>query len=405
MDAARHALSHPSLLGVKTFAHTWPMPTSRRTAAPFPARCLALACAAALLAACAAPGPQQEPPRSQDTAPAAVRIAERYVVGDLGKEELDSLATWAAPDGRTWLIASGKATDRLSVFDADTGAHLRTVGGPGRAAGQFDRPNGVAVLQAGKQALLFVVERDNHRVQVFGLPDFAPLAVFGAGRLRSPYGIWVHAPTPGRIDAYVTDSFMYGERFDVVPPLPELVQRVRRFRLALDEGRIDAQDAGDFGDTSEAGALRLVESLAGDPAHGRLLIADEATGPAPRRSNLREYTLDGRFTGRSLPEGSFDAEAEGIALWSCGGDTGYWVAVDQLFPLTRFHLFDRKTLRWHATWQGRTTANTDGIALHTAPTRAFPHGALFAVHQDKAIAAFDLGDVARALRLAPGCTP
>ena len=30
---------------------------------------------------------------------------------------------------------------------------------------------------------------------------------------------------------------------------------------------------------------------------------------------------------------SFGAEAEGIALWSCPGGSGYWVAVDQLMPL------------------------------------------------------------------------
>src|SRR5690606_1860314 len=150
---------------------------------------------------------------------------------------------------------------------------------------------------------------------------------------------------------------------------------------------------GSFGDTSEAGALHMVESLAGDPANDRLLVADESTHARDRRSNLREYTLAGRYTGRSLPEGSFDAEAEGVALWACG-DRGYWIAVDQLTPLTRFHLFDRRTLAWRGTWSGRVTADTDGIALHPEPTRAFPHGALFAVDQDKAVAAFDLRDVA-----------
>lgn len=363
----------------------------------------AFALLSCLLAACAATPTNPPLPPAADPGVQAVQIAERYVAGDLGEEELDSLATWAAPDGRTWLLASGKSTDRLSVFDADTGAHLRTVGGPGKAPGQFDRPNGVAVLEHAGRALLFVVERDNHRVQVLSLPDFKPLAIFGEKRLRSPYGIWVHATAPGKVDAYVTDSFMYGERYDVVPPLAELSQRVRRFRLELGADGITATDAGDFGDTTEAGALRMVESLAGDPANQRLLVADEATGPAPRRSNLREYTLAGRYTGRSLPEGSFDAEAEGIALWTCGDGGGYWVAVDQLFPLTRFHLFDRRTLQWRATWHGKTTANTDGIALQASPTRAFPHGALFAVHQDRAIAAFDLGEVARALQLEPGC--
>lgn len=358
---------------------------------------------AAALAACAATGPTPSAPAAAKGGLTATQVPERYVVGDLGKEELDSLASWTTPEGATWLIASGKATDRLSVFDADTGKHLRTVGGPGKAPGQFDRPNGVAVLEDGERALLFVVERDNHRVQVLGLPDFKPLAVFGAERLRSPYGIWLHSTAPGAVEAYVTDSFMYGERYDVVPPLAELGQRVRRFRLTLGEEGISAADAGDFGDTTEAGALRMVESLAGDPANDRLLVADEATGPAPRHSNLREYTLAGRYTGRSLPEGSFDAEAEGIALWSCADGSGYWVAVDQLFPLTRFHLFDRRTLQWRATWKGTTTANTDGITLHAAPTRAFPQGVLFAVHQDRAIAAFDLGEVARALKLDPGC--
>jgi 3-phytase len=33
----------------------------------------------------------------------------------------------------------------------------------------------------------------------------------------------------------------------------------------------------------------------------------------------------------------------------------------------------------------------------------FPGGALFAVHDDKAVTAFDLRDVAQALRLPPGC--
>jgi 3-phytase len=391
---------HSKLHGAAGFAHTWAM----RLRPPFlPTTVILAGITACVLAACAAPSAQRPPPAATTSQVEPTRIPERYVLGELGAEELDSLATWTAPDGRTWLLASGKGADRLSVFDADTGKHLRTVGGPGTAPGQFDRPNGLAVLQDGARALLLVVERDNHRVQVLNLPDFSPAAEFGAQRLRSPYGIWLHHTGPGRVDAYVTDSFMYGKRYDVVPPLQELSQRVRRFRLQLTADAITAADAGDFGDTTEAGALRMVESLSGDPDNNRLLVADEATGPGTRHSNLREYTLDGRYTGRSLPEGSFDAEAEGIALWACADGSGYWVAVDQLFPLTRFHLFDRKTLALRATWHGDTTANTDGIALHAAPTRAFPHGALFAVHQDKAVAAFDLGEVARALQLPPGC--
>ena len=55
-------------------------------------------------------------------------------------------------------------------------------------------------------------------------------------------------------------------------------------------------------------------------------------------------------------------------------------------------------------FRGALTARTDGVTLHAAATPSFPGGALFAVHDDKAVTAFDLRDVARLLRLQQGCT-
>ena len=72
------------------------------------------------------------------------------------------------------LIASAKSTHRLVVFDADSGERLREVGSEGAALGQFDRPNGVAVFGD----MLFVVERDTHRVQVLSLPSFKPVGSY-----------------------------------------------------------------------------------------------------------------------------------------------------------------------------------------------------------------------------------
>lgn len=350
-----------------------PMPVPRLAAL-----CLALALAPA----------QARPPL-----PAPLEVAERYVSAADPRDELDSLATWTAPDGRTWLIVTGKSSHRLVVYDADTGERLREVGEEGGEPGRFRRPNGIAV----DGDRLFVVERDNRRVQVLKLPQFRPLGTFGA-ELRSPYGIWLDATEPGELTAYVTDSFMYGERYDRVPPAAEMDQRVRRYRVRFDpDDTLHARYAGSFGETGEH-ALRIVESIAGDPAHDRLLIADEYR-PA---STLREYRFDGRATGRSLPPDSFAAEAEGVVLWRCG-EGGYWITVDQLAPRTHFHLFERATLAPVASFAGRIASQTDGIALHAAPTRAFPHGALFAVHEDESVAAFDLGEVARALKLDPAC--
>ena len=349
-------------------------------------------------AASALPYAAAKPPR-----PSPVVVAETYVSAESPtRDELDSLATWRHPDGTAWLIATAKSSHRLVVFDADTGARLREFGGKGSKPGQFMRPNGIAV----HGDRLFVVERDNRRVQVLSLPDFRPLGSFGEAQMRAPYGLWLNPMQAGgsadadAVEIYITDSFMLGERFDLIPPLEQLDQRVRRYRLRFDaEGGFTAESQGHFGDTGQADALRIVESIAGDAAHDRLLIADEYRP----QSTLREYTLAGRATGRQVPDDTFAFEAEGVSLWTCKRDKGYWVSVDQLSPLTVFHVFDRKTLTHIGSITGKTVAATDGITLRTAASKRFPKGALFAVHQDTSVAAFDLRDIVKALKLDRGC--
>jgi 3-phytase len=371
-----------------------PIPhTPRMRIPPSPAILLAL-----LLAACASqpPAPAVPHPAPVATAPKLLVVPESFVSAETPSEELDSVAAWSAPDGRTLAIVTGKSTHRLDVYDGDNGARLREIGEEGSAPGQFFRPNGIAVAED----KLFVVERDNHRVQALSLPGFKPVGTFGENELRSPYGLWINETEPGELEVYVTDSFMYGKHYDVVPPYAELDQRVRRYRVQFDQdGKLMANYGGAFGDTREQYALRMVESIAGDPPNDRMLIADEDTR---HLSTLREYSFSGKFTGRSLPQDRFGAEAEGVALWTCPDGSGYWIAVDQLAPLTIFHLFDRKTLAPVGSFTGKVTSHTDGVALH-GRTRRFPGGVLYAVHDDKALAAFDLRDVARTLRIAPTC--
>lgn len=354
---------------------------------------------AVLLSACATHAPQpRDPLPATHAAPAVVALVqEAWISAEVRGEELDSLASWTTEDGQVWLLATGKSSHRLTLFDGDSGAVLRPVGARGDGPGAFNRPNGISVFAD----LLFVVERDNRRVQVLSLPGFEPVASFGQDELRSPYGIWLDEIAPGELDAYVTDSFMYGARFDVLPADDELDQRVRRYRLAVGvDGDVVARYLGAFGATSGTGKLHMVESIAGDATHDRLLIAEEDRN---RPSNLREYDLAGRFADRSLPEGTFDGEAEGVVLWSCGIDGGYWITVDQQAPLTFFHVFDRASLAPAGSFHGGSVARTDGIALHAAATARFPAGAFYAVHDDQAVAAFDLRDLVRALQLDPAC--
>ncbi|MCG3017481.1 hypothetical protein KZ288_27485, partial [Escherichia coli] len=91
--------------------------------------------------------------------------------------------------------------------------------------------------------------------------------------------------------------------------------RVRRYAVQVQDGKVQATLTSSIGDTSEAGALRVVESIWGDPANDRLLIAEEDETYA---SEFKVYTLEGRFSGTTFGRDAFKAQAEGVMLRTCG---------------------------------------------------------------------------------------
>lgn len=328
-----------------------------------------------------------------------VVVPEAFVTAATPDDNIDSPASWAAPDGSLWLFATAKATGRLVIYDGDSGRTLRSWGTIGKSIGELDRPNGIFVLDD----LVFVVERDNHRVQMLALPSLRPLASFGEEELVQPYGIWLRETAPAQFEAWVTDAYMAGADAageDRMPGLADLGRRIQRYAITRDGDAVSARHIDAVGDTSEAGAIRVPESLMGDPAANRVLVAEEdiATGTA-----LREYDLGGHYRGRTIGAGTFKAQAEGIALWSCPDGSGYWIATDQFKDRSVFHVHDRQSLEHLGAFAGTRVANTDGIWLHQAATKAFPHGVFYAVHDDMAVGAFDWVDVAKALVLREAC--
>lgn len=324
-------------------------------------------------------------------------IDEAFITALTPDDNIDSPAAWTSPDGATWVIATAKATDRLVIYDGATGETLRTFGTLGAGEGQFDRPNGVAVVDD----LLFVVERDNHRVQVLRLPDFSHVATFAADDLVKPYGLWVRKVADG-YTLYVTDSYDDGEDAngdDILPALEKLDRRVHRYAMRADGDGFAVEALGAFGDATPEGALRVVESVWGDADNDRLLIAEEDETYA---NELKVYDLDGKFAGRTVGRDVFKAQAEGIMLKTCAGGSGWWITTEQGKGRTVFHLFDRKTLAHAGAVTGRMVANTDGIWLHDVASTRFPDGVLYAVHDDQGMVAFDWAQIAKAAAL-PAC--
>lgn len=360
-----------------------------------------------LLSACTAARVDREPDETAAADPMLsasginhATVAESFVSASTEIDNIDSPASWRARDGSTWLFATAKEGGGLVIYDGDDGRTLRRFGREGEAAGEFRRPNGISVFGD----LLFVVERDNRRVQMLSLPALNTLAMFGREQLQQPYGLWVRALAANLYEVTVTDAYMAGEKAngdDLPPPLAELGRRMQRYQVKHAGDVAEVQHLGAFGDTSAAGAIRIPESIWGDVAHDRLLIAEEdtATGTA-----VREYDLAGAYRGRTLGLGTYKAQAEGIALWQCADGSGYWISTDQFKDRSLFHVYDRVSLEHLGAFAGHKVANTDGVWLHQQATARFPNGVFYAVHDDQGVGAFDWRDIAKALDLRVDCT-
>ena len=315
--------------------------------------------------------------------PDVLPVNEVFQTERVEADDVDSPAVWHGPAGQHWLVATTKQTHQLIVHDAIDGRTLQRVGGPGAGEGQLQRPNGISI----HGDLVFVVERDNHRVQVFELPDFRPLGHFGTDELVKPYGLWVTGnASAGTV--FVTDNH------DLLPGRG-LDQRLHRFNWDMKEGRITGRHSGAFGATSGPGTLDVVESVYGDPAHDRLLLSEEDLN----QSCLKVYDLKGSYTGREAGRGVFTSQVEGIALWDRGDGTGWWFVSDQDKQHNCFRVFDRVSLEYRGAFRGPRTSNTDGVWLTPVAFGPFTRGAFYAVHDDGNVSAFDLESIARALEL------
>ena len=347
-----------------------------------------------LLSACDRPA---APPPATDVterAPTAAEVREAWQTVRDTLMDIDSPAIWHGPNGEAWLLVSAKAGDLIRVHEAATGKWQRHLGTTGRGPAQFERPNGLAV----SGDLLWVVERDGRRVQVLQLPAFTPLGSYGEDDLVKPYGVTIADQGAGRYRTWITDS--YELVADSVPPDSALGRRVREYQVMVEGGRATAKLLRTFGDTTGAGVLRVVESIMADPVNDQLLIAEELEGA----SQLKRYTLTGRFTGDTVPQRFFPNQAEGIVLYACGDTAGYWVATDQGKVINTYHLFDRKTLAHVGAFGSPTIKNTDGIALTQRALPGFPAGALFAVHDDGGVAAISWEAIAKATGVRGDCT-
>jgi 3-phytase len=305
-------------------------------------------------------------------------IKEGFLTRWYEADNIDSPTFWSDGSNK-WIIATAKETEKLFIYDAITGETIKTVGSSGNLKGQLKRPNGVMVFNN----YCFVVERDNHRVQVFSLPDFNPILTFADSILRKPYGLTGFI-TNNILKLYITDN--YETTDGKMPPASELGERVKVFEIDLKPNIPIVKFIKSFGETKGKGILRIVESIYADVENNLLLIAEEDE----TQNIIKLYDLDGRFLNKDFGAGYFKGQIEGIALYDYGNSEGFWIITDQSKKENVFQIFDRKTFSHKATFKGQFTLNTDGVALTQSAYKDFPKGAFFACNDDGGISAFSL---------------
>ena len=331
---------------------------------------------------------------SQFVLPEADIIKESFSTLRDESDNVDSPAVWHGAGGENWILATAKEGNAIIVYDAATGEKISSFGKYGTMPGELSRPNGIAVIDN----YAVVVERDNRRVQVFTLPEFNSLGFFGETVLRKPYGISIDY-FEGQYNLFITDNYEMDD--ESTPPADSLGRRVHHFTFTVDSGKLAANHLKAFGETTGEGILHKVESILLDREYNRLLIADEHE----EHRNVKIYNLSGEFTGRVVPHIYFFYEPEGIVLWECRDDkSGYYIMTDQGKISNTFQVFDRATLEYIGGFSGEITRNTDGIAITQKSFGDFSNGALYPVHDDGSLTAFDWNEISAILKIRSICS-
>ncbi len=305
-------------------------------------------------------------------------IKETYLTKWDDTENIDSPAFWQSKDkSKNWLIATAKEGHCLAVYNAENGERLKTIGKEGDSEGEFSRPNGIWVIDD----MAFVVERDNNRIQVLSLPDFKTVLMFGQDKLINAYGLTVFKEND-YYRLWVTDN--YETKNEEIPPDSLLNKRVLEYKISNKGGNLNAEFIKYIGDTTEKGALRIVESIYADPENNLLMIAEEDE----RNTHIKVYDLDGNFIGKTIGEGDFKYQAEGIALYKKEGGKGFWIFTDQADNHNTFRIYSRRDFKYLCRFQPEETTNTDGVWLTQTSFPGFEEGAFFAVNNDGGVGAF-----------------
>ena len=81
-----------------------------------------------------------------------------------------------------WLFVLSEDSNKIFILNALTGKYIKSLGSPGDKVGQFDLPKDILIYEN----YIFVLEKNNHRIQIFTLPDLKFISFIGEVELTNP---------------------------------------------------------------------------------------------------------------------------------------------------------------------------------------------------------------------------
>ena len=272
---------------------------------------------------------------------------------------IDSIAFWEAPDpAKSLMFVTSKSTNLVEVWNypfKQSADQLPPI--QNNSCMNSSGTNGVIVDQ--EDDLLFVTTRYGNRVCVFGLPglNLVRTVTTGASGSWDEPNLALLKLGDGQKNLYISyNSKVY-------------------IHNALTGAAI-----------SQFTPQKGLETMFGDNFYREIYIPDEAG-----MSGIYRYDSSGTFKGSFGGSSVFNADEEGIWVYSCPssgtGDNGDGLIIvsDQLSPVTDFEVFNRKTKEHLGKININGVSNTDGISISQQSSPLYPKGLLAVLNNDSSV--------------------
>lgn len=278
--------------------------------------------------------------------------------------DIDSIAFWEAPEPTdTLMFVTAKGNHLVEVWQYPFIDNERPELTHTSFIDEAD-VNGVAVDQVGDR-LYVSVSAPASTVSIFALPALDAVGELGAGSvdLRTEPNLTLLNQDDGETLVYVS---------------ADTAVHIYNAETGVETGRFDVPFE--------------IETLLADALHQVIYVPDEddGTGIYAYTPEGTPYERDG--TNSFGGSGIFDADAEGILLYSCPADgseddgTGFIVVADQRDDVTEFEFFDRRSWMHLGALTIAGVSKTDGIASTQYPLPDYPLGLFAAIDDDESVA-------------------